>query len=67
MEAKLKDLIDRLGKDIEGMPWEDKGISPAQLRHSVGFFIKAFQNDAKIIIKGVRNDKKTKNSKTTSK
>jgi hypothetical protein len=42
-------LVDRLYRDINGMPWSDRSISPAQLKGSVEFFIKAFQNDAKNI------------------
>lgn len=61
MEQKLQDLVDRLGKDIDGMPWLDKSLPPAQLKHSVEFFIRAFQNDAKLIIK----EKEDGNKKTT--
>lgn len=50
MEDKLLALVDRLGKDIDGMPWLDKSLPPAQLKHSVEFFVRAWQNDAKKII-----------------
>lgn len=73
MEQKLLDLVTRLGKDIDGMTWADRGITPAQLKNSVGFFmrifqedcIKTFQTDAQTIIKGDSGEK-TKNSKTIS-
>jgi len=51
VEDELDKLVARLGKDIDGMPWADKAINPAHLRGSVGFFIKVFQSDVKIMIK----------------
>jgi hypothetical protein len=53
---ELDKLVDRLLSDIQGMPWADRGIAPAQLKTSVEFFIRAFQNDAKAL--GEKNAKK---------
>lgn len=54
MEQKLDALIERLVKDVNSMPWLDRGLPPAQLKNSVEFFIRAFKNDAKELIKQER-------------
>lgn len=61
METKLTDLVDRLIKDIQGIPWKDKGIAPAQLHKGVEFFIAVFQTEAKNIIKEEKENAKEKN------
>lgn len=65
MEEKLKTLVERIGKDINGMPWLDRGITPAQLKNSVEFFIRTFQSDILEVIEE-ENAKEAKKREATS-
>lgn len=45
MKKELESLANRLRKDIDSMPWQDKGMRPEQLKSSVAFFINVFLDD----------------------
>lgn len=59
MKEALDTLKARVIRDVDGMPWKDKGIPRDQLLNSVKYFINAYTNDVEQLIGERLNAKKT--------